>query len=59
MYREPKLPHDLCGLSFREACHFVRPIPVCVFPHLEKYFNFGFEERNSLRIYGPIIYLVA
>ena len=29
MYREPKLPHVLCGLSFCEACHFVRPIPVC------------------------------
>ena len=28
MYREPKLPHVLCGLSFCEACHFVRPIPV-------------------------------
>ena len=26
--REPKLPHVLCGLSFCEACHFVRPIPV-------------------------------
>ena len=25
MYREP---HVLCGLSFCEACHFVRPIPV-------------------------------
>ena len=30
MYREPKLPHVLCGLSFCEACHFVRPIPVVV-----------------------------
>ena len=29
MYREPKLQHVLCGLSFCEACHFVRPIPVC------------------------------
>ena len=28
MFREPKLPHVLCGLSFCEACHFVRPIPV-------------------------------
>ena len=30
MYREPKLPHVLCGLSFCEACHFVRPIPVLI-----------------------------
>ena len=28
MYREPKEPHVLCWLSFCEACHFVRPIPV-------------------------------
>ena len=28
MYREPKLPHVLCGLSFCKARHFVRPIPV-------------------------------
>ena len=28
MYREPKLPHVLCGLSFCEARHFVRPLPV-------------------------------
>ena len=28
MYREPKLPHVVGGLSFCEACHFVRPIPV-------------------------------
>ena len=34
MYMEPKLPHVLCGLSFCEACHFVRPIRVEKFQNL-------------------------
>ena len=37
MYREPKLPHVLCGLSFCEACHFVRPIPVSTYHCLGMY----------------------
>ena len=46
MYKEPKLPHVLCGLSFCEACHFVRPIPVHVISknrHFGSHFNFLFK----------------
>ena len=42
MNREPKLPHVLCGLSFCEACHVVRQIPVLI--------HYKENEENSVFI---------
>ena len=53
MYREPKLPHVLCGLSFCEACHFVRLIPVTIIM-LPK---INLEHLELLRPWGPQIQL--
>ena len=56
MYREPKLPHVLCGLSFCEACHFVRPIPVfCVFDQFPGKIEF-FAWWHLIRLVKRIIF---
>ena len=46
MYREPKLPHVVGGLSFCEACHFVRPIPV-----IERDVSNVFYSERKVRIF--------
>ena len=48
MYREPKLPHVLCGLSFCEACHFVRPIPVVALVNITDGLDLGKKRRKSV-----------